>query len=300
MRSVDRGAFDANLALLVPSWDHVPVSTLGRALVPWLVAGAALAPLSPQAERLAHAQPPLPPVDGGCPREMTRAGSVCIDRFEAHVALRDEKGALVAFPPWERPVAADLVAVSSRGVKPQAYVSRIEAGRACENAGKRLCTVTEWHRACRGPEKLTYPYGLRFAKDRCNVGKPHLLSLLFGKDPKGWRYDEHFNHPDLARRPGFLAETAEYSGCVSGYGAYDLVGNLHEWVSDRADPSLAEKLPLTSGIRARLRANTGKGIFMGGFFSTTNQHGEGCHFVTIAHEPAYHDYSTGFRCCKDP
>jgi hypothetical protein len=55
---------------------------------------------------------------------------------------------------------------------------------------------------------------------------------------------------------------------------------------------------LTDGLRKRLRANTGKGIFMGGFFSTTNQHGRGCDFVTMAHEPRYHDYSTGFRCCK--
>ena len=46
--------------------------------------------------------------------------------------------------------------------------------------------------------------------------------------------------------------------------------------------------------------NQGKGVFMGGFFSTLNQHGEGCDFVTMAHEPGYHDYSTGFRCCKDP
>jgi hypothetical protein len=38
---------------------------------------------------------------------------------------------------------------------------------------------------------------------------------------------------------------------------------------------------------------------MGGFYSTTDQHGAGCAYTTIAHEPSYHDYSTGFRCCAD-
>lgn len=263
-----------------------------------LVRGLVLATWLPFVGSVARAQPIAPRSE--CPREMTQVGPVCIDRYEAHVARRNAEGALAVFPPWERPISTDLVAVSAAGVKPQTFVSRIEAARACDHAGKRLCSLTEWYTACRGPEKTTYPYGPQFVKDRCNVGKPHLLSLLFGKDPKAWRYDEHFNHPDLARRPGFLASASEYPGCVSGYGAYDLVGNLHEWVADAVDSSLPEKLPLKAGIRARLRANQGKGIFMGGFFSTTNQHGEGCNFVTIAHEPSYHDYSTGFRCCKDP
>jgi sulfatase modifying factor 1 len=268
-----------------------------RASLAPLLTGLALALWPPTSGSVARAQPATLPKND-CPREMTRVGTVCIDRYEAHLARRNARGGLEPFPPWERPVDADLVAVSAAGVKPQTFVSRIEAARACQNAGKRLCSVSEWYSACRGPDNTTYPYGPRFVKDRCNVGKPHLLSLLFGKNPKEWRYDEHFNHADLARRPGFLANASEYSGCVNGYGAYDLVGNLHEWVADSVDSSLSEKLPLKDGIRARLRANNGKGIFMGGFFSTTNQHGEGCNFVTIAHEPRYHDYSTGFRCCK--
>jgi formylglycine-generating enzyme len=38
---------------------------------------------------------------------------------------------------------------------------------------------------------------------------------------------------------------------------------------------------------------------MGGFYSTHGELGPGCTFTTIAHEPRYHDYSTGFRCCAD-
>jgi formylglycine-generating enzyme required for sulfatase activity len=263
-----------------------------------LGAGVAFALVLVQGERHVSANEPEQPAPR-CPAEMAQVGATCIDRWEAHLLERDASGTLVTFPAAERPLSPFLVAASRPSVRPQGYINRVEAARACENAGKRLCSVSEWYRACRGPEGSVYPYGDRFAKGRCNVGKPHLLSLLYGKDPRGWRYDEHFNNPELDRRPGFLAGTGEYDGCVSAYGVYDLVGNLHEWVSDRVDPSLADKLPLTDGIRHRLRSNAGKGVFMGGFFSTTNQHGEGCNFITTAHEPRYHDYSTGFRCCKD-
>ncbi|HEX6765038.1 MAG TPA: SUMF1/EgtB/PvdO family nonheme iron enzyme [Polyangiaceae bacterium] len=235
-----------------------------------------------------------------CPGEMTLVGDACVDRYEAHLVRKKDDGTLAPHPPYLRPSPGVFVAKSEPGVRPQAYISRIEAESACDNAGKRLCSVTEWYRACRGADDTTYPYGAGFVAGRCNVGKPHLLSILHGSDPKAWLYDEHFNDPELDQRPGFLANTGEFAGCVSSYGVYDLVGNLHEWVSDRVDTSLATKLPLTEGIRGRLRANTGKGIFMGGFFSTTNQHGNGCNFVTMAHEPKYHDYSTGFRCCKTP
>jgi len=234
-----------------------------------------------------------------CPAEMALAGNACVDRWEAHLAKRNDDGSLSPFAPYERPTGGGLVAQSSAGTRPQAYISRTEAASACENAGKRLCTVTEWYRACRGPEDTLYPYGANYVAKRCNVGKPHLLSILHGSDPHAWSYDA-FNDPELDKKPGFLAETGEYSGCVTSAGIYDLVGNLHEWVSDRVEPSIAAKLPLTPGIKMRVQRNAGKGVFMGGFFSTTNQHGDGCAFVTMAHEPAYHDYSTGFRCCKDP
>jgi formylglycine-generating enzyme required for sulfatase activity len=230
---------------------------------------------------------------------MTEVGGACIDRYEAHLVLRREDGSFTPHLPHERPTGGTFVARSARGVRPQSYISRVEAALACEHAGKRLCSVSEWFRACSGPRKTQYPYGDAFEEGRCNVGKSHLLSLRHGKDPRAWKYDEHFNDPELCQAPGFLGRTGEHAGCVSVEGAFDLVGNLHEWVADRVDPSLAGKLPLTEGIRRRLGSNTGKGVFMGGFFSTTNEHGRGCSFVTAAHEPSYHDYSTGFRCCRE-
>jgi sulfatase modifying factor 1 len=243
----------------------------------------------------ADSQPP-------CPPEMASSAGTCIDRYEARLLERGEDGSLAPYPPFARPKGGSsaFVAESRAGVRPQGYISQLEALRACQNAGKRLCTLREWYRACRGEHDTVYPYGPTFVPGRCNVGKPHLLSMLHGKNPLAWSYETGFNDPALDQRPGFLAETGANSGCVTSAGVFDLVGNLHEWVADRVDASIAQKLPLKPGTRSRIGHNLGKGVFMGGFFSTTNENGEGCEFVTMAHEPSYHDYSTGFRCCKDP
>jgi formylglycine-generating enzyme required for sulfatase activity len=257
--------------------------------------GGGAPPRNAKAAPKGESKPELRP----CPVDMAPVGEACVDRWEAHLVRQAADGTLVPHPHHARPTNGTFVARSELGVRPQAYISRIEAESACTNAGKRLCSVSEWYRACRGENDTTYPYGGTFVAGHCNVGRPHLLSILHGSDPKAWKYDEHFNDPELDQRPGFLAKTGQFSQCVSTVGAYDLVGNLHEWVSDRVDATLAAKLPLNDGIKRRLKANSGKGVFMGGFFSTTNQHGRGCDFVTMAHEPAYHDYSTGFRCCKE-
>ncbi|HET7541156.1 MAG TPA: SUMF1/EgtB/PvdO family nonheme iron enzyme [Polyangiaceae bacterium] len=235
-----------------------------------------------------------------CPLEMAFTAGVCMDRYEARLLERGTDGALSPFPHFERPKQGVFVAESRAGVRPQGYISQIEAASACQNAGKRLCSLSEWYRACRGERDARYPYGAEYVRGRCNVGKPHLLSLLHGSEPRAWSYEGAFNDPELDRRAGFLAETGAYSGCVTNAGVFDLVGNLHEWVADRVDASIEKKLPLQAGIRARIGRNLGKGVFMGGFFGTTNEHGSGCEFVTMAHERSYHDYSTGFRCCKDP
>lgn len=235
----------------------------------------------------------------GCPPEMVSIGAACVDRYEAHLVVEQERGLFVPHPAHQRPPAdARFVARSTPGVLPQAYIDRLEAAEACENAGKRLCSVEEWYRACRGPKEQTYPYGKDFASGRCNVGKAHLLARFFGPNPRAWQYEAHFNNPMLGQQAGFLAPTGEHTGCVSEYGTYDMVGNLHEWTADRVDWSLPNKIPLQEGIRRAIGIAFGKGVFLGGFYSTTNEHGRGCRFVTTAHEARYHDYSVGFRCCR--
>jgi len=89
-----------------------------------------------------------------------------------------------------------------------------------------------------------------------------------------WNF-EKMNDPSLNQLDRTLAHTGDHDGCTNGYGVYDMVGNLHEWVADPA------------------------GTFQGGYYQDTHENGDGCSYKTMAHASWYHDYSTGFRCCAD-
>ena len=215
-------------------------------------------------------------VRGRCPRSMVEIeGRFCIDRYEASlvdVLPNGEERAHSPFTAVEDP--SHVRAVSSPNVFPQGYISAVEAQRACTGSGKRLCRVQEWSKACRGPETKSWGYGDQREPGRCNdQGKNPVLSL-YGRNHWTWKT---MNQPDLNQQENTLSRTGEHEGCTNGYGVYDMVGNLHEWV---ADPS---------------------GTFYGGYYQDVASvgHGAGCGYLTTAHEARYHDYSTGFRCCAD-
>jgi formylglycine-generating enzyme len=271
---------------------EVPLETASATVEPATTAPPSSA--SAAATPIADAGPSEP---RPCPEGMALVQRFCIDRFEADLVSPDADGGLAKFPPNQRPATGVRFAARSvPGVLPQAYISRVEAAAACANAGKRLCSMKEWRRTCEGQLRTKYPYGEHHVAGVCNNEKGHLLSIRYGSNPSHWKY-ENFNDPSLDATPGFLARTGEYEGCTTPEGVHDLVGNLHEWVSDMVDADLVEKLEAEEVERHNQPWKEGNGVFMGGFFSTADQHGPGCMFTTIAHEPTYHDYSIGFRCC---
>lgn len=269
--------------------DVPAVATLADAGADASGAGAILASTS--------ADPAAPPPP--CPADMALVGRFCVDRYEGHLVTVSESGERSVHPHHERPQAgARYIAQSAAGVFPQAYISRVESKAACEAAGKRLCRRKEWLRACRGDGRYMYPYGARGVRGRCVTGKPHLLTVMFGNKRGGWSYED-FNSPKLDLEPGYLARAGEYEGCASELGVHDMVGNLHEWVADMVDQEVMDRLAEEGVERREQPWVEGNGVFMGGFFSTTSELGPGCYYTTVAHEPSYHDYSTGFRCCAD-
>src|SRR5262249_24405450 len=162
-----------------------------------------------------------------------------------------------------------VVARSLRGAVPQGYITGDEARQACANAGKRLCLDSEWLRACRGPENLTFPYGDTRATGVCNDRRDEHPALeLFGSVT-------NLSSRCITQLHDTVDRTGSRDGCVTAEGAFDMMGNLHEWT---ADPN---------------------GTFRGGFYVDTVINGPGCLYVTTAHNTAYSDYSTGFRCCAD-
>ena len=74
-----------------------------------------------------------------------------------------------------------------------------------------------------------------------------------------------------------LRPTGGTPACASEWGqdaAYDMVGNLDEWVEDP------------------------EGTFVGGFYSRGTR--EGCDARVEVHSYDYYDYSLGTRCCRTP
>jgi sulfatase modifying factor 1 len=220
-------------------------------------------------------------VAAGCPGGMTRVGRYCIDKYEAHVVELDENGNERPHSPHQTVAGLIIRAKSAANVIPQAYISQKEAAAACANAGKRLCTGNEFVRACRGDDpKNHYPYGgSTRVPGYCNEGKGSAVQRFFGANRRAWTY-ENFNDPKLNQWSGGIAPTGSHPHCVSPHGVYDCVGNLHEWGADAPDAK-------------------GHGRFRGGFYGDAEVNGPGALYVTSAHEPTYHDYSTGFRCCAD-
>jgi formylglycine-generating enzyme required for sulfatase activity len=83
-------------------------------------------------------------------------------------------------------------------VKPAVYINWFQAAAAARNAGKRLPTNAEWQAAALG----TPDPGTDDGTTDCNVGG------------------------------GIAAATGSRSKCVSDVGAFDMVGNVWEWVAD--------------------------------------------------------------------
>ncbi|HEY1810957.1 MAG TPA: SUMF1/EgtB/PvdO family nonheme iron enzyme [Kofleriaceae bacterium] len=211
--------------------------------------------------------------DPTCPAGMVLVDTFCVDRFEA--ALVEVVGS--ASQPWSpyfNPAGHTVRAVSLRGAVPQGYISQTEAAAACAAADKRLCTDTEWLRACQGPTMTTYPYGNTREPGVCNDARAvHPAIELYGTG-SAWIYS-HLDSPCLNQEAAGLEPTGAETGCVTAEGAFDMMGNLHEWTADPA------------------------GTFRGGYYVDTVENGNGCLYATTAHDVSYWDYSTGFRCCAD-
>lgn len=223
---------------------------------------------------------------GPCPAGMAHiapdgARAYCIDRWEGtlvEVAGKKER----PHAPFETvPADTTVKAVTRAGVVPQGYISKNQAEAACKNAKKRLCTGEEWERACRGRTPTTFPYGDERKSGYCNdSGRVPLASLYPELGDAVYGSAKAMNDPRLNQAKDTVAPTGSYAKCKNAYGVFDMVGNLHEWVADMS----------ADGVR---------GTFRGGYYQDTHRNGDGCKYRTVAHEPGYHDYSTGFRCCAD-
>ncbi len=245
-----------------------------------------------------------------CPSDMVAVGEdLCVDRFEGTltdqatgryfspdypptqaalkgvlgdwVTRRERQGDLFAralplpaVEAWQHSASPAPVALSRSGVRPSGYVTGAIARGACEVAGKRLCRLDEWRRACKGAGATLYPYGASYEDRACNVnGFVHPAAELHGNASLG-HLDPRLNRVSVGGHT-LLAPTGSSPRCRSRWGEdaiFDMVGNLDEWVDEKG------------------------GAFAGGFYARATT--SGCEAVVTSHPETYLDYSTGFRCCK--
>ncbi|MEX0830397.1 MAG: formylglycine-generating enzyme family protein [Nitrospirales bacterium] len=130
---------------------------------------------------------------------------VTVERY--HQFLQDNNRGAPKY--WDR------VEISRDGQKPVVRITWYDAQAYCQWAGKRLPTEAEWEKAARGPDNRTYPWG---------ETTPNFTTANLGKayEP-GKAYAEK------------LQPVGSFERGKSLYGAYDMAGNVWEWVADWFD-----------------------------------------------------------------
>jgi len=103
---------------------------------------------------------------------------------------------------------------NKKGGIPMANVQWFAAKEECEKQGKYLCSEAEWEKACKGTQGLKFPYGNSYDPTKCSTAKD-------------------------SKNPGKLIKLGDMADCKSGYGAFDMSGNLTEWTSDM-DPDYSQ------------------------------------------------------------
>ena len=197
-----------------------------------------------------------------CPRVRARAAlphgraklAFCIDRYE----YPNKEG---AHPAW-------MVDWSRR--------RRRASRRASACAGERV------DRRLRGSGPQPFPYGWERDHDKCNMDNFYIDPRKPGPKAQFFFYSKD---PEIAFKELSRLDQSVPSGsietCKSGFGVYDMPGNVDEWVVSDSPPHEKSKWAgLKGGAWGHVRSQ--------------------CRPETFSHEPEFYYYFVGFRCCRDP
>ena len=243
-----------------------------------------------------------------CAADAVKAGNACVDKYEASIWSIDpiankslvkkvqsgkatlddltEAGATQLSPSnsctpaypmnfpangnWtpvagSSPPSPGVYAVSIPGVRPSTCITWFQAEQACAVSGKRLASNQEWQRAAAGTPD----------------GAPCVVSAMAA------------------------ASTGANAGCLSQWGAYDMVGNVWEWVGgwvDKGNNSCAF-WPAAFGGDVSCVGGSGSAfsnlpgaLIRGGSWGDAATAGV---FAVIGlHQPSDTDGAIGFRCAR--
>lgn len=193
--------------------------------------------------------------------DLERLRKVALDYFKLDVDTREmDKPALIK---------AMLAQQQKQDKFPADGVNWFTAQAYCEWRGARLPTEAEWEKAARGPDGFEYPWGNEWNPKITNTG-----------DNTDWEDG--------------IAPVGAYPDNKSPYGAYDMSGNIWEWVADWYDayPGSDYKLPTFGKLNRVIRGGGGGvGHYAISYFfrAATRQFSE----------PEMETDDVGFRCAKD-
>jgi formylglycine-generating enzyme required for sulfatase activity len=243
-----------------------------------------------------------------CPPDAVLVGNACVDRYEASVwripdTLANKDTLIAAIQAGMLTSALQLAgaqrrgengddygactdtgggtactkvyAVSIPGVRPSRYITWFQAAVACRNAGKRLVSNYDWQMAALG----TPDPGTDNDSTDCNITD------------------------DGAADP---TNTGARSLCRSDVGAYDMVGNLWEWVGDlvdRADgcdnwsATFGSDVSCIGGSGSSTGTNLPGALIRGGNFSDGSNAGVFAADGSVNPSNSYGN--VGFRCARE-
>ncbi|HNT29200.1 MAG TPA: SUMF1/EgtB/PvdO family nonheme iron enzyme, partial [bacterium] len=170
-----------------------------------------------------------------------------------------------------------------KGSHPMQCVTRSGAQAYCEWIGGRLPTEAEWEKAARGTDGRKYPWG----------SEPTVSCDYAVMAP----YNESTGYYDFGCGTNGTMPVGSKSNGVSPYGAYDMSGNVMEWLNDWYGGDYYETTPTNTPAGPETGASR---VVRGGSWKSHYD------FALRASRRDYRypvDYSRdsdiGFRCVKD-